>query len=467
MNDETHTLKWTNIKNDYGWQTVAGFDVNIDGKDYSYPKNKCGGQNVITFKLNGKSYEYYECCVNLNYPHGRYTEAFDYTPENYEIWGSLTSNADAQGVKNTINIVFLNTHIDTKWSLMIMYYDENGNIIYFDSTVDISILKNRDDIGGQMSSSIPGPLLSLDKKTTLSDLYFFVERVESSPTPPSIQFLTHNTGNLEVTMFENGNIGHLYNGDIGRGVRFKGNTDALYSSGLIMGTMSRKSVNGHLGSFMINNDLVNTVHISGFKSNSSWSQIAEATFNDGGAPNPYSLTVNQISYSNTGENSMVIRYRLYGNYSVINDLFVGIFADWDVGGSSASGLNLGGYDQSRNMAYEYPGGGGGDPNYYGIIALNGMSGARVTGEEQGNGIRDSSFAWISTFINKPITVPGEYRMWIGSGPFTLSVGDTVDVYFAIVAGTTLSDLQINADAACQKYNSLFKKNSQMIYRKHN
>lgn len=416
MNNETHTFKWTNIKNDYGRSTVISFDVNIDGKDYHYPKDKCGGQNVITFKLNGKSYEYYECCIgSYSYPYGVYTEAYDYFNEQYNIWGSMSFNADPEGIKNAIEISFVKGGSSTQWWLWIRYYNELGNSISFDTTVDISVLQNRNNIGGQMSASIPGPFISNDNSSTLSDLHFLVELVALPQMQPT-QYLTHNTGNLEVTMFENGNIGHLYNGNIGRGVRFKGNADALYSSGLIMGTMSRKSVNGHVGSFMINNDLVNTVHVSGFKSNSSWNQIAEATFNDGGAPSPYSLTVNQISYSNTGENSMFIHYRLYGNQWALNDLFVGIFADWDIGGTNGSGSNLGGYDQSRNMAYEYPGGGGSDPNYYGIIALNGMSGARVTGKGEGNGIRDSSFIWISTFLNEPIIVPGEYRMWIGSGP---------------------------------------------------
>jgi hypothetical protein len=59
--------------------------------------------------------------------------------------------------------------------------------------------------------------------------------------------------------------------------------------------------------------------------------------------------------------------------------------------------------------------------------------------------------FISTFNNEPITMPADYRMWIGSGPYTLAVGDTVDAYFSIIAGENLNDLQANADDAVEKY----------------
>lgn len=457
-NNETHTLEWTNIVSDYNF--VFSFDVTIDGEDYGYPRDKCGPIEEIVFKLNGKLYNYLESGDRRPYPWGDYTEAYDYTPEQYNIFGSKT-NSDFGSGKNTITISFVKWSGD-KWGLLIYYYDENGNSISFSSPdIDISILKNRDAIGEQMSVSIPGPIISYDNADTLSNLDLLVERVESPTVPPPTQFLTHNTGNLEISIFENGNIGHLYAGYIGSGVKFMGSADALYSGGFIMGTTSHGSVNGHLGSFFINDDLINTVSISGFDSSPPyWDQVAEATFNDSRATSPFNIIVNQISYSNTGENSMIIQYRLYGNSLTFDDLFVGIFADWDIGGMNDSYLNLGGYDLSRNMAYQYVSEGTNDPNYYGIVALTGMSGARLTTEGIYESIRDYSFNWITTFLNEPITTPDDYRMWIGSGPFVLSVGDTSDVFFAIVAGTDLNDLNVNADAAIQKYNSVFHDNHQ-------
>ena len=449
-NNETHTLEWTNIISDLN--SVFSFDVIIDGEDYSYPRDKCGPTEEIVFKLNGTLYNYLESGGSRPYPWGYYTEAYDYTFEQYNIFGSKTLS-DFNACKNKTTISFVKESSD-RWDLLINYYDENGTRIFFSSPdIDISILKNRDIIGEQMSASIPGPIISDVNANTLSDLDLLVERVASPPVPQPTQFLTHNTGNLEVSIFENGNIGHLYIGNVGNGVKFMGSADALYSGGFIMGTESRGSVNGHVGSFMIDDDLMNTVSISGFNSSPPyWDQTTESTFDDGRAPSPFDIIVNQISYSNTGENSVFIQYSLFGSSTTYDDLFVGIFADWDIGNAFE---NLGGYDESRNMAYQYDSGGTNDPSYYGIVALTGMSGARVTTEGTWESIRDYSFNWITTFLNEPITAPGDYRMWIGSGPFALSVGDTSDVFFAIVAGIDLNDLNVNADAAIQKYNSVF------------
>ena len=262
-----------------------------------------------------------------------------------------------------------------------------------------------------------------------------------------------------MSIFDNGNIGHLGISGSGDGVKFKGGADALFSSGIIFGTAARKSVNGHIGSFSINDDLVNVAPISGFETSPPhWNQMAKATFNDAGAPNPFAITIKQTSCSCSGENCMLINYRLFSETTALNDLFVGIFADWDVGGD-AFGSNLGGYDTARNMAYQYVSGGTNDANYYAFVALNGLAGARVTSEWVNEGVRDSSFNWISTFLNEPITTPNDYRMWIGSGPFSFSVNDSLDVYFALVAGTNLSNLQANADVIIEKHDLITSINS--------
>ena len=41
QNNESHSLVWTNIQNNYTTRTVDSFNARIDGKDYSYPANRC------------------------------------------------------------------------------------------------------------------------------------------------------------------------------------------------------------------------------------------------------------------------------------------------------------------------------------------------------------------------------------------------------------------------------------------
>ena len=41
QNNETHSLQWTNIRNNTTTRTVDSFNVRIDGRDYSYPADRC------------------------------------------------------------------------------------------------------------------------------------------------------------------------------------------------------------------------------------------------------------------------------------------------------------------------------------------------------------------------------------------------------------------------------------------
>ncbi|RPI72900.1 MAG: T9SS C-terminal target domain-containing protein [Ignavibacteriales bacterium] len=63
---------------------------------------------------------------------------------------------------------------------------------------------------------------------------------------------------------------------------------------------------------------------------------------------------------------------------------------------------------------------------------------------------------MSTFLNESITTNGDYRVFIGSGPYDLGTGESVRVGFAYCAGVGLSGLQ---DAAAE---ALFSWNNYVI-----
>jgi hypothetical protein len=269
-------------------------------------------------------------------------------------------------------------------------------------------------------------------------------------TPP---FLTHNTGNMQVSVFQNGAIGHdAPNWTYGGGMLFQDKKAGLFTGGLIVGPSGRGTVNGHLGSFGINGDFRNTSPISGFTNiEGQWDQVSLCTFDDGAALDPLDLKVVQRTYSNTGEDLVVLRYNLGTTSGSIDGVYAGMFADWDVGGEDHWDTNLGEVDISRNLVYQYLEGGDPDPNYYGLVALDGISGCRITGKGHSLYIRDSSFSWISTINEEGITEPGDGRIWIGSGPFALDQDESVQVSFALVAGSNLEELQLNAELAAQRY----------------
>jgi photosystem II stability/assembly factor-like uncharacterized protein len=270
-------------------------------------------------------------------------------------------------------------------------------------------------------------------------------------------FLTHQTGNMEISVFQNGSIGHAApNWNYGDGLIYKGNpVDPLFGGGLVLGTTGSGRVNGQLGSFGINNDFQTIIPIKGFESvPGKWDQVTTSIFNDETSPSPLGIRVVQRSYSNDGEDLLILRYVMEPLSGPIQDLYAGLYADWDIGGGDHHDRNLGGFDPARNLAYQYLDGGDPDPYYYGFVALEGMSGTRITGKGSSLYIRDSSFRWISTVNDTAITEPQELRMWIGSGPFTLGENESLQVCFAVVTGSSLDELQANADLAAQRALSL-------------
>ncbi len=276
----------------------------------------------------------------------------------------------------------------------------------------------------------------------------------SREIPESISqpFLTHNTGNMRISVFQNGSVGHAApNWSYGDGLVFQNNMDPLFNGGLLLGTSETGTVNGQLGVFGINNDFQNTGPISGFESMAGkFDQVAKCSFNDNSSLKPLGIDVDQRSYSNSGEDLLILRYNMKSSSGIKEGLYAGLFVDLDVG-KDLYNQNLGGVDLERNLIYQYLDGGDPDPNYYGAVALDGVSGSRITGKGHSLYIRDSSFRWISSINDEEITEPGDGRIWIGSGPYTIHEDESIQVCFALVAGTSLDELQANADLAAQKY----------------
>lgn len=265
--------------------------------------------------------------------------------------------------------------------------------------------------------------------------------------------LNHSTGKIQMTVFNNGYIGHD-NNSAGSGFVFNGNVDALYTGGLMVGHPA-SGVNGMIGSFTesggttVINDMVSSDGLNGFYDDSFFNQIADASFQDLNAASQLGLQVLQVSYSNTDDEYAFVRLVVRNNAGfALNDIYIGMFADWDVGLNNYD-KNRGGIDLSRNLVYQYENGGAADQSYYGIVALNGLSGAKVTTDSpfDSGDIRLVLYDWIKSIDDTPIDSDGDYRTYMASGPYSLQDGQAVEVGFAFVAGADLGKLQANASAA--------------------
>jgi len=269
--------------------------------------------------------------------------------------------------------------------------------------------------------------------------------VESTVTTERY-FLTHETGELQVSVFGNGYIG-LDRDKKGNGVLYAGNANALCCGSFMIGNNERI----HGMPYNEPDEMISTVSLQSFTSDENFNQISYSVFNDSGAVDPFGVSIHQYTYSDSMNDFIYFFYQIINSSGRdIDGLFAGIFADWDIGDA---GSNMGGYDISRQLVYEYQAGENiSDSSYYGVIALTPMAGARVTasGEYSNN---DSLFIWMNTFVNEPISSSGDYRTYMGCGPLNIENGEKNEIAFAFLAGDDLTDLQSKADLAIQGWNS--------------
>ncbi len=288
-----------------------------------------------------------------------------------------------------------------------------------------------------------------------SPAHFYEFTVSKLATTPR---LTHATGNVSFTMWSNG----VYGDDgtnTGGGFSFMGNPGAtLFSGGFLAATSTKIAVNvpsvrDDLDAPLV--DFEQRVPFAPFSSSVNFNQIAFCEF-DEGAANAFNssigVTVRQTSLSNSSDKFVLVQCEITNiTTSAISNIYFGQFADWDVGVNNFLN-NRGGYDASRNLLYMFEfGSNPNDVNFYGIKALQPASGARLIVNSQTLVFTPATvFDALSNFNGpgpQPITSSADYWSFIGSGPFTLGAETSVTVGFAWVGGTSLTDLQANADAA--------------------
>jgi serine protease len=190
----------------------------------------------------------------------------------------------------------------------------------------------------------------------------------------------------------------------------------------------------------------------------------EATFNDNGAGgNSLGVQVKQISHtwiSDPNKDFVIWEYHIKNNSAnALSDVYAGIFADWEVMGSS----NKADFDINRQMAYAFnpstpdvymgikllePSVG----NCYNIDAVSGGSG----GVDISDGYTGSEkYTTLSTSRAQAGGVlGGDVAQVMSAGPFNMNPGDSVKVSFAILGSLDLNTLQVSADQAQTAYDGI-------------
>ena len=265
----------------------------------------------------------------------------------------------------------------------------------------------------------------------------------------------HETDSVEFEVYADGHIGAFADAasaSVGTGFVYEGD-NGLYEGQLLVGA-SATQVSGEPYSIpqsgSVEWQLVDPMVVAGPPQD--FDQAFRGAFDDGSAPNPIGVTVSQYSYSNSGDDFVTMEFTVAntsgGN---LEDIYVGVFMDWDVGTGNAFQQNLGGYDEENRLLYIFD-----DSqtvtSYYGQVAL---------GDDPVSGVfydalpgDDVLYQALTTIAPDPPLVE-DRRTVLGMGPYTIADGEEVTVSFAIVGGDDLDDIITNAclaqggdDATC-------------------
>ncbi|HEX7414488.1 MAG TPA: S8/S53 family peptidase [Bacteroidia bacterium] len=288
----------------------------------------------------------------------------------------------------------------------------------------------------------------------------------------SPDYVNITINDVHTTITSKGKIGWSQDGEVG-GLGFAYNGDELlYEGGLMIGTSTTSisdCVRGisSTGASDTNFSTVITAHkvipslMSQFDVNGK--------FNDANSPTTQHLLVRHNAYAWSSPGSMkfvIVEYIIHNaGTSPLNNLYAGIFADWDIDAATA-GTNKSAYDAFRGMGYSWatPA-----PNLFaGIRLLTTTAAPNFYGIDNVGtgvgGVNISSSAGFTTHdkyitLSTPRLTAGDSTAAgndvcnvMSSGPFTIASGDSVKVAFALLAGDNLSDLQTSSDTAFLRYN---------------
>jgi serine protease len=186
-------------------------------------------------------------------------------------------------------------------------------------------------------------------------------------------------------------------------------------------------------------------------------------FEDDSATYPLGISVTHRAHAwlTTGHTKYIIYdYVIHNNSATnYNSLYIGLYADWDIPPPNYA-TNIEGFDAPRRLGWAHDTQAGGvfcgikvltpgGVNYY-AFNNNGSNGS--VGIYDGF-TKQEKYQTMSS-LSRLASDTTDISMMISSGPFSVAVGDSVHVAFALLAGDSLVQLQAVADSAQQQFNSI-------------
>ena len=335
-----------------------------------------------------------------------------------------------------------------------------------------AIVTATDSIRVNISGTVAeGTILSMDLRLTNGSTFTDTLKIYFPVEPPTRRsFLTHSLGLIDVDISNYGTYGFGPGSFVaigGTGFSYNGGANDFFEAGLMIGYDSvhiSDGVRGPVGEPDGDFRVVPGGNIVMGLPGAGSSQKTSARFDDSRAENPVGIDVRQFTYtfSETAFDDIVIMRYLITNTNPfpVNDIFVGLYLDWDI---PYFAQNAGGYDAGSQLSWMAYNNGFDLFDYRGAVVLDGTNAGSFTAPAnlvyyEGGGFteseKDSSlgagFSSAATYADIEL----DLFQVVSAGPLNLTVGETEVVTFALLAGNTFSALQNSGVAAANINDSL-------------
>lgn len=281
-------------------------------------------------------------------------------------------------------------------------------------------------------------------------------------------FTSHRENNIRFSVSNFGSLGYynyVTNASMGDGFQYPAGTpSALFHASVMVGKDASHLADNAYGNTTSATQVDFRVASGGaftFSTEREADRVIHTAFTDSGlsAASRVGLRVTQRSYTYSAvpnNDFVTVRYDIKNiTGSLIDNAYVGVFADWDVIDAST---NLISYDASRKLGYVWA-----DTSvtkFYGVSLVHPSTAATYRAVDNPtyiyNGFNEADkFSFLSQpFVLTEGSTRSDWSMILSAGPYSINPNETVTVGFAFLGGENLDDLRANADAAAANWTTI-------------
>ncbi|MFH0894219.1 MAG: S8/S53 family peptidase [Bacteroidota bacterium] len=284
-------------------------------------------------------------------------------------------------------------------------------------------------------------------------------------------YIDIDTNEVATTLCDNSQIGYsdIYQTQ-GLGFTLNEATSMLSVAGPVFGISSTQVsdciYSGNVS--MLNSDLIPKGSLTRlYPSTFADYEVAGVITDSASGANKINIMVTQraLAWNTAGNtNYIIFEYKIRNrNSTILNNFYAGLYADWDVEDYIMNHAN---WNASNRLGYIYYKQGGA---YAGISMLSDGTASCYSFDNDGyfgsvkisdGFLKTEKYISFLSLREESGPMVGSYEdgndvsHMVSSGPYSINPGDTITVAFAMIAGTSLSDLQLSAANAYTQYHTV-------------